>query len=211
MFWIGFIALGLLSLAVHESAHAWTADRYGDPTARRLGRVTLNPIKHLDVFWSLLMPLSLYLGSGGRFLFGGGKPVPVNVFQLRNFQLHQLYVAMAGPLSNVALTALFLALSWVYVVFFGSDNDVNFWILMNAALLNYILAVFNALPLPPLDGFSILIFFADRATAERWSLHKGMGSIFLIILLLSGLLGYILRMAMIPFFVIFAGLFQIGL
>lgn len=197
-----FFGILLFSLAFHESAHAWVADYYGDPTARMMGRVTMNPIKHLDFFWSFLMPLSLYFGSGGTMLFGGGKPVPVNVFRLRYFQLHQLYVAMAGPLSNVILFILFLGLSWAYLATGGKQTDMNFEVLRAGVTLNYVLAVFNALPIPPLDGFSIPIYLVDRTTAERLTMMKSAGIIPLIILMWSGIIWTILGYALIPFFYI---------
>lgn len=183
----------LISLAVHECAHAWVADYCGDPTARMLGRVTLNPIKHLDFFWSFLMPLSLLFSSGGSMMFGGGKPVPVNVFNLKYFQRDQLMVAMAGPLSNVLLGALFLVTARLYLETGGKTTDVNFYFLLTAVRLNYVLAIFNSLPIPPLDGFSIPIYFADYNTAARLTLMKEFGIIPLIILLATGLVGVIFQ------------------
>lgn len=111
----GVIVLALLSLAWHEAAHAWVADRLGDPTARQLGRVTLNPLRHLDPFLSLILPAIMYFSTG--MIFGGGKPVPINPMNFRHRTRGFMLVALAGPFSNLALAVLFCLIYTVFAWF----------------------------------------------------------------------------------------------
>jgi len=155
---IAFIVL-LFSLTVHESAHAWTADRLGDPTARLLGRVSLNPIVHADPIGTVLFPL-LALFSGVP-LIGGAKPVPVNVRRLRHQRRDYVLVAAAGPASNLVLAivaALLLSALPVSPVILGEPNvSAPLASLLSLGVqLNLLLAVFNMLPIPPLDGGNVL-------------------------------------------------------
>ena len=151
----------LFSLSVHESAHAWAANRLGDPTARDLGRITLNPIVHMDLIGTVLFPI-LGLLSGGVF-FGWAKPVPVNPNNLRRPNQDHALVAAAGPASNVLAAFGFLLASKLLVMLFPAQvadpHAVFFplYLLFRVGLmLNVILAVFNLFPIPPLDGSWIL-------------------------------------------------------
>ncbi|MBI4612058.1 MAG: site-2 protease family protein [Planctomycetes bacterium] len=152
-----FFGVLLFSLSFHEFAHAWTALARGDPTARDLGRVTLNPIRHLDLAMSLLVPAIFYLGSGGRVLFGGGKPVPVDPSRLRR-RFDMVLVSAAGPASNVFLVLVGLALFGILGRTIESGST-GWAILETWWQLNFWLALFNLLPIPPLDGSKILGFF----------------------------------------------------
>jgi Zn-dependent protease len=156
-----FIAFSVLlfSLTVHETAHAWTADRLGDPTARRLGRVSFNPLVHMDPVGTVLFPLLAMLT--GFPLIGWAKPVPVNVNQLRNGRRDFVLVAAAGPASNLVmafLAAALLAAMPVSPVMLGEPNlSAPLATLFSRAVqLNLLLAVFNMLPIPPLDGGNVL-------------------------------------------------------
>ena len=151
----------LFSLSVHESAHAWAANRLGDPTARDLGRITLNPIVHMDLIGTVLFPLLGLLGGG--VVFGWAKPVPVNPNNLRRANQDHALVAAAGPASNVLAAVGFLLLSKLLGMLFpaqiAAQHSVFFplYLLFRVGLmLNVILAVFNLFPIPPLDGSWIL-------------------------------------------------------
>lgn len=136
------------SIMVHEVSHGFLADRLGDPTARNAGRLTFNPIKHIDPFGSILLPALLALANGP--LFGWARPVPVNAARFTNPTAHMAVTALAGPASNVLLAALLGRL--VYPALDGVPREIAFWIIA----LNLFLAVFNMLPIPPLDGSRLL-------------------------------------------------------
>ncbi|MEK7624936.1 MAG: site-2 protease family protein [Patescibacteria group bacterium] len=137
----------------HEYAHGWMADRLGDPTARYAGRLTLNPLSHIDLWGTILLPLFLYFSTGGRFLFAYAKPVPYNPYNLRNHQWGELMVGLAGPMAN-----FLLALSFGLVIrLFPAAAFTEF--LGIIVYVNILLMVFNLVPIPPLDGSKILYAF----------------------------------------------------
>ncbi|HKE00580.1 MAG TPA: site-2 protease family protein [Planctomycetota bacterium] len=164
---VGVLACMTVSLAVHESAHAWTADRLGDPTGRQLGRVSLNPFVHLDLFLSVLLPLATYWAMGVPF--GAAKPVPVNVSNLGRPRRDWMLVALAGPLSNLALAALAAALWWALRAsgLIGADSTLH-WMFRLAVVLNVVLAMFNLIPIPTLDGSRVVGWLLPRRLAWRW-------------------------------------------
>jgi Zn-dependent protease len=146
-----FLLIIIPSAIFHEYAHAWAADQLGDPTARYAGRLSLNPKVHVDKWGTLLMPLILLLVTGGRFLFAYAKPVPYNPYNLKDQKRGPALVAVAGPLAN-----LFLAFSFGLIIKFAplSYDILSFFYLIVYA--NVLLAVFNLVPIPPLDGSKIL-------------------------------------------------------
>jgi Zn-dependent protease len=173
------LALLILSLGIHEAAHAWAALKCGDPTARDLGRLTLNPIPHIDLWWTILIPGMFLYVSGGRFLFGGAKPVPVDFHRLKNPWRDMSIVAFAGPLSNLILVGVFVAL-WKFFVTTGyyngaaegayqRQNDLLPAVLMSAVGANAILFVFNLIPLPPLDGSRIMTWLLPSSLRESYN------------------------------------------
>jgi len=179
----------LLAITFHEAAHAYSAWRLGDPTAFKLGRVTFNPIRHVDPFGTVIVP-GLLLLTGAPFLFGWAKPVPVMPGRLRNPRRDMALVALAGPLMNVAL-AVVSALLLQAVPFFPATAAP--WLvqtLYQSVLLNLVLAVFNMLPLPPLDGSRIVASLLPVGLARHYARLDRFGFLLLIaIIFLIPMLG----------------------
>ncbi|WP_238944969.1 site-2 protease family protein [Vandammella animalimorsus] len=149
----------LLAITIHEAAHAYVARRLGDPTAALLGRVTLNPFKHIDPFGTVLLPLLLLFASQGALMFGYAKPVPVNTRKLRNPRYDMVWVALAGPLSNL-LQAVLWTLLLAVLLWLGQQGLYEpFFARMAWAgiMVNLVLAALNLFPLPPLDGGRIAV------------------------------------------------------
>jgi Zn-dependent protease len=144
----------LFSVVFHEVSHGWVAEKYGDPTARYMGRITLNPVPHLDLWGSILMPAILAF-THSPILFGYAKPVPVDVRNLRNPRLDGLKVALAGPLSNLLLGTACAILFGVSAAYLGVEHALS-RLLASGIVINSVLAVFNLLPIPPLDGSWVL-------------------------------------------------------
>ena len=166
------------------------ADRLGDPTARYAGRLTLNPIPHIDPFWSILLPAVL-LFTGSSVLFGAAKPVPVDFSNFRNLKRDMFLVAIVGPLTNFVLAAL-AALTYLYV---PNISEVGKELLVETASLNLVLAIFNMIPVPPLDGSKVLasiLGLFDRSLIYRFLELERFGFIILIVLLFSGVFYQIL-------------------
>jgi len=166
----------LFSVSVHEAAHGWAALQFGDPTAKELGRITLNPIKHLDIFFSIILPLVLYLSSG--FVFGGAKPVPFNPGRMRpgtNIKKAIMWVAAAGPVSNFLMAFIFLFLAVLTHKFLGPDvsgSHLGFALTIGYSI-NLLLGTFNLLPIPPLDGAKVLAgLLPDRQALLLYRLER---------------------------------------
>ena len=176
-------------MVAHEYAHGFAALRQGDPTALTLGRLTLNPVKHVDLFLTILMPLLLFLGTGGRVIFGGAKPVPVNPSNFRNFRRGDVIVSSAGIVVNLCLFVVCAALTVVVglvgralgggAVFLTVQRMVAWGI-----WLNVLLAFFNLIPIPPLDGSRILYHVLPAPLADRYQQIGRFGAAGLLILVL---------------------------
>jgi Zn-dependent protease len=187
---LAFIVL-LFSLTVHESAHAWVADRLGDPTARLLGRVSLNPVVHADLIGTVIFPLVAITTSAP--LIGWAKPVPVTVRRLGNPRRDYILVAAAGPVSNLALAiAAALARAPMQQALGESNVAAPIVSMLNLAVeLNILLAVFNLIPIPPLDGGNILAGLLPAAAARRLDRVRPYGFLLLYALMLTGGLAYL--------------------
>jgi Zn-dependent protease len=149
----------LFSIILHEVAHAWQARREGDDTAERLGRITLNPVKHMDLFGSVLLPLMLYFGNA-PFLFGWAKPVPVNPENYRNYRWGDVRVSLAGIVSNLGLAVVCTLIAAAAVAVNPGGVSRAQGLVLDAAFygvgINLVLAFFNLIPIPPLDGSHVL-------------------------------------------------------
>jgi len=176
----------LFAITVHEAAHGYAARHFGDNTAHALGRISLNPLKHIDPVGTLLMPLLLYFATAGAFLFGYAKPVPVNFGRLRHPKRDMVWVALAGPGANLAQ-----ALLWgiALIILIGSGVDEYFFLKMCDAGLkvNLALFAFNLFPIPPLDGGRILVGLLPWRQAALVSRVEPWGFFIVIALVIAGI------------------------
>lgn len=182
----------LLAITLHEAAHGWVAQRLGDPTAKSMGRLSMNPLHHIDPVGTVLVPVAMLVMSG--FLFGWAKPVPVDPRNFKRPLQHMGWVALAGPMAN-----FIMALFWTLFLALASHVLKATWIgqplyLMAEAgiKINVILMVLNLLPLPPLDGGRILTGMLKPRAAYTFSKIEPYGIWILLILLLTGILGKVL-------------------
>jgi Zn-dependent protease len=159
----------LFAITIHEAAHGYVARYLGDNTAYVMGRVTLNPFKHVDLMGTILMPLLLYFATSGAFLFGYAKPVPVNFGQLRHPKRDMVWVALAGPASNF-VQAMLWYLGFALLVWMGVSERFFLEMCKGGVLVNLVMWAFNLFPLPPLDGGRVLVGLLPRKLA--WSLSR---------------------------------------
>jgi Zn-dependent protease len=174
----------VLSVSIHEAAHAWVAYRCGDPTAKRLGRMTFNPIVHIDPMWSIVLPVMLYLSTNGGFVFGGARPVPVNSLNLGVPYRDMMWVAIAGPISNLLQACVYVAIVRILIVWTPYDFEtLMIRALINASFMNIVLAVFNMIPMPPLDGSRVLRYFLPNQQRDAMDRFEPLGIIVVMALL----------------------------
>jgi Zn-dependent protease len=178
----------IFAITLHEAAHAYAARYFGDSTAYMLGRMTMNPIKHIDPVWTILVPIVTLLVS--PFVFGAAKPVPVNFGALRNPKRDMIWVAAAGPLANLAMMVLWAIVGKVAITL-GASGPIYFVALVAEAgiFVNALLMVFNLFPLLPLDGGRILAGLLPNRMAYAFSRTEPYGMFILIGLIVTGVLG----------------------
>ncbi|RJR40196.1 MAG: site-2 protease family protein [Deltaproteobacteria bacterium] len=176
----------LFSVVVHEVAHGYVALRNGDPTAKMLGRLTLNPVPHIDPIGTILLP-ALLLISGAGIIFGWAKPVPVNPLNFRNYRWGEITVSAAGPLSNLALAVIFS-----YVLQLGPPNIGLMKMALWGVQINIFLALFNLIPIPPLDGSHIVSTLLPRDLARMYAYLEPVGFILILVLFYTGIMGMFL-------------------
>lgn len=178
----------LFAITVHEAAHGYAARHFGDDTAWKMGRITLNPINHIDPVGTILMPLVLYFATSGAFLFGYAKPVPVRFGNLRNPKRDMIWVALAGPGANLAQALLWGAA--MYLLRAASIEEVFFIKMCQAGVLtNVVMFAFNLFPLPPLDGGRILVGLLPMRQALAVSRVEPYGFFIVMALVVTGLVG----------------------
>ena len=185
----------LAAIVFHEVAHGWVAYRLGDPTAARMGRLTLNPLSHIDPFGTILLPLLLIIVRS-PFVFGYAKPVPVNYYNLNHPKRDMIWVALAGPLTNIALAfGSMLVLKLILSLSPPSDGALSSFLLTlltplglmakNSIIINVVLAVFNAFPIPPLDGGRVLVGLLPEPHSSTVARVEPYGFLIVILLLMT--------------------------
>ena len=178
----------LFAITIHEAAHGYAARHFGDNTAAMMGRITLNPIKHIDPIGTILMPLLLYFATSGAFLFGYAKPVPVNFGHLRNPKRDMIWVALAGPASNF-VQAIFWALMLVLMVAAGLHERFFLEMCRAGIMVNLVMWAFNLFPLPPLDGGRILVGLLPWKQAQVVARVEPYGFFIVMALVIAGVVG----------------------
>lgn len=187
-------ALFLYSVILHEIAHGWVALRCGDPTAKFEGRLTLNPVPHIDPWMSIILPALMYFGTGGAMIFGGAKPVPVNTRNLRRYPRDWILVSIAGVATNLAIAATLAMILHIGVRVAPNIFDgVLGIILFRTAITNLVLTVFNLIPIPPLDGSRAFRFLLKGEARRFYDGLERYGLIILVIFISTGIGNEIVR------------------
>jgi Zn-dependent protease len=178
----------LFAITIHEAAHGYVARYLGDNTAYMMGRVTLNPFKHIDPVGTIAMPLLLYFATSGAFLFGYAKPVPVNFGHLRHPKRDMVWVALAGPGSNM-IQAILWAIGFVVLAGMGMTEPFFLQMCKAGVLVNLVMAAFNLFPLPPLDGGRVLTGLLPRKLAYSFSRIEPFGFFIVMALVIMNVVG----------------------
>ena len=202
----------LLAITLHEAAHAWVANRLGDTTAKMLGRLSLNPFRHVDPIGTVLVPILIGVLSQFNFIFGWAKPVPINWNQLRKPRRDMALVAAAGPLANFIMALLWMVMFKLALMLNPNISSIALFMLLTAQaglLINLILALLNLIPIPPLDGSRIVASLLPPRQSYLYLKIEPYGFIILLLLLVTGVLGWILNPALTWSLQLLEGLFNI--
>jgi len=185
----------LFSVIVHEVAHGFVAYKRGDSTAKLLGRLTLNPIYHIDIFGSIILPAILMLT--GAPVFGWAKPVPVNMYNLKNPKRDMIFVSLAGVTANFLLAVAAGAIMFIIRAFFADVSIMAsiYLILQYVIVINIVLMIFNLIPIPPLDGSRVVLFLLPRDLAQKYAKIERYGFWIILILLMTNVLWKIIAPA----------------
>ncbi len=178
---VSFVFL-IIAMTVHEFSHAFVAYKLGDTTAKYSGRLTLNPLAHIDPIGTVILPLFLFISTGGQFVFGAAKPVPINYLALKNPKRDIIWIGLSGPLSNFIfafLLSILLRLS--------ASSELLRFICLNLIYINVILGIFNLIPIPPLDGSRILMGLLPENLSMRYANIEPYGFIIILALVWLGL------------------------
>jgi Zn-dependent protease len=201
---------GIFAITLHEAAHGYAARHFGDLTAYQAGRITLNPIRHIDPMGTIVIPILILIASQGKFAFGWAKPVPVDFGRLRNPKRDMLWVAAAGPGSN-----LLMAILWAFVMKAMQGVPPNYFtepVLLMARggiIINAVLMVLNLFPLPPLDGGRIAVSLLPHRLAYGFARIEPYGMIILLVLMFLGVLGIVMMPIVNAFIATLAAVFNI--
>ena len=183
---VKFFIIGLLveSIVLHEMAHGYVAGLFGDQTARQQGRLTFNPIPHIDLMWTIVIPIVAYFLSNGTFIIGGAKPVPVNPNNYRRPVLGDICVSVAGVAVNLLIAVIMiLLLNFVHYASGIVTGTMTANVLMNVALLNIVLTLFNLIPIPPLDGSHLFKYILPQELRRSYANLGRTGAGFIILIL----------------------------
>jgi Zn-dependent protease len=187
---IFIIAFLVESIVLHEISHGYVALRFGDRTAQLQGRITLNPIPHIDPIWTIAIPIIAYFLSSGTFIIGGAKPVPVDPRNYRRPVLGDICVSVAGVAVNFLIAAIMiLMLNIVYLVSGNFAGSAAVHVLLHTALLNIVLAMFNLIPIPPLDGSHLFKYLLPRELRSGYEMLGRTGAGFIILIIVINIPG----------------------
>jgi Zn-dependent protease len=190
----------LFAVTLHEVAHGWVAKQLGDRTAEMMGRLTVNPVKHIDPVGTVVVPFVLYIFSG--FIFGWAKPVPVNWNQLRNPKRDMALVALAGPAANLIMVLFWLVIAKLGIIFVNNTESVAHLFIFMAwvgVIINSLLMILNLFPIPPLDGSRVVFSILPARLASRYAMIEPYGLVILLVLFATGVLGDMLEPIIIGF------------